>query len=101
MTKQVGSSQLAKHKKLNIWIYCTSVETLPPKLEEAFLHFILTVEEANPNPSVLFSIFYTDKLNSIHRFNRSPIRVALILALILFLLYNRVSTFDGVNDSSD
>ncbi|KAK1555453.1 hypothetical protein Q3G72_026723 [Acer saccharum] len=68
----------------------------PPALEEVFLHFILVVEEANPHPSVLSDIFYTGEPDSIHWVNRSPVEVALILVLILFL----PTTGFGIGDSS-
>ncbi|KAK2645822.1 hypothetical protein Ddye_021017 [Dipteronia dyeriana] len=51
--------------------------------------------------SVLSGVFYTGEPDSIHRVSGSPVGVALILVLILFLLYNRVSIFGGDDDSGD
>ncbi|KAF9606155.1 hypothetical protein IFM89_023248 [Coptis chinensis] len=49
--------------------------------------------------NVLSGVFSTGEPDSIHRLSGSPVGVALILLLILFLLYNRVSLFGGDDDS--
>ncbi|KAM3357838.1 hypothetical protein P3S68_020769 [Capsicum galapagoense] len=51
--------------------------------------------------SFINTIFSTGEPNSIHRVSGSPVGVALFLALILFLLYNRFSIFGGDDDSGD
>ncbi|KAJ0091790.1 hypothetical protein Patl1_25045 [Pistacia atlantica] len=51
--------------------------------------------------SFVSSLFSTGGPDSIHRVSGSPVGVALILILILFLLYNRVSIFGGDDDSGD
>lgn len=48
--------------------------------------------------SFVSSIFYTGEPDSIHRVSGSPVGVALLLILVLFLLYNRVSIFGGGDD---
>ncbi|XP_057415188.1 uncharacterized protein LOC130710052 [Lotus japonicus] len=49
--------------------------------------------------SFVSSLFSTGEPDSIHRVSGSPVGVALVLILILFLLYNRFSIFGG--DDSD
>ncbi|KAL5541870.1 hypothetical protein UlMin_009580 [Ulmus minor] len=51
--------------------------------------------------SFVSGIFSTGEPDSIHRVSGSPVGVALILVLILFLLYNRFSIFGGDDDSGD
>ncbi|KAI3691566.1 hypothetical protein L6452_31362 [Arctium lappa] len=51
--------------------------------------------------SFVSSIFSTGEPNSIHRASGSPIGVALVLLLVLFLLYNKFSIFGGDEDSDD
>ncbi|KAL2506879.1 hypothetical protein Adt_22509 [Abeliophyllum distichum] len=51
--------------------------------------------------SFVSSIFSTGEPNTIHRVSGSPVGVALVLVLVLFLLYNRVSIFGGDDDSGD
>ncbi|XP_009622785.1 uncharacterized protein LOC107783542 [Nicotiana tabacum] len=50
--------------------------------------------------SFVSSIFSTGEPNSIHRVSGSPVGVALVLLLVLFLLYNKFSIFGG-DDSED
>ena len=51
--------------------------------------------------SFITSIFSTGEPDTIHRVSGSPVGVAFVLILILFLLYNRVSIFGGDDDSGD
>ncbi|XP_031098740.1 uncharacterized protein LOC116002713 [Ipomoea triloba] len=51
--------------------------------------------------SFVSAIFSTGEPNTIHRVSGSPVGVALLLILILFLLYNKVSIFGGDDDSGD
>ncbi|CAA2985914.1 uncharacterized protein LOC111396584 [Olea europaea subsp. europaea] len=51
--------------------------------------------------SFVSSIFSTGEPNTIHRVSGSPVGVALVLVLVLFLLYNRVSIFGGDDESGD
>ncbi|RWR95279.1 hypothetical protein CKAN_02461700 [Cinnamomum micranthum f. kanehirae] len=46
-------------------------------------------------------ILFTGEPDSIHRVGGSPVGVALVLLLLLFLLYNRVSLFGSDDDSGD
>ncbi|XP_016482905.1 uncharacterized protein LOC107803652 [Nicotiana tabacum] len=63
---------------------------------------LLTIQFlSSDSGSFISSIFSTGEPNSIHRVSGSPVGVALFLALILFLLYNRVSIFGGDDDSGD
>ncbi|GKV31486.1 hypothetical protein SLEP1_g40171 [Rubroshorea leprosula] len=50
--------------------------------------------------SFVSNIFSTGEPDSIHRVSGSPVGVALFLALILFLLYYRLSIFGGGDDDS-
>ncbi|XP_059433962.1 uncharacterized protein LOC132167084 [Corylus avellana] len=51
--------------------------------------------------SFVSNMFSTGDPDTIHRASGSPVGVALILILILFLLYNRVSIFGGDDDSGE
>ncbi|KAK9059154.1 hypothetical protein SSX86_021774 [Deinandra increscens subsp. villosa] len=51
--------------------------------------------------SFVSSIFSTGEPNSIHRASGSPVGVALVLLLVLFLLYNKFSIFGGDDDSDE
>ncbi|KAF5816347.1 hypothetical protein HanRHA438_Chr03g0144681 [Helianthus annuus] len=51
--------------------------------------------------SFVSSIFSAGEPNSIHRASGSPVGVALVLLLVLFLLYNKFSIFGGDDDSDD
>ncbi|KAK1430494.1 hypothetical protein QVD17_13276 [Tagetes erecta] len=51
--------------------------------------------------SFVSSIFSTGEPNSIHRASGSPVGVALLLVLVLFLLYNKFSIFGGDDDSDE
>ncbi|XP_057772369.1 uncharacterized protein LOC130991930 [Salvia miltiorrhiza] len=51
--------------------------------------------------SFVAAVFSTGEPNSIHRASGSPVGVALVLILVLFLLYNRVSIFGGDDDGGD
>ncbi|KAG6432132.1 hypothetical protein SASPL_103706 [Salvia splendens] len=51
--------------------------------------------------SFVSAIFSTGEPNSIHRASGSPLGVAFVLILVLFLLYNRVSIFGGDDDGGD
>ncbi|KAB5537377.1 hypothetical protein DKX38_014910 [Salix brachista] len=51
--------------------------------------------------SFVSSVFSTGEPDSIHRVSGSPVGVALLLGLVLFLLYNRMSIFGGDDDSGD
>nr|ABK94344.1 unknown [Populus trichocarpa] len=51
--------------------------------------------------SFVSSVFSTGEPDSFHRLSGSPVGVALFLALVLFLLYNRMSIFGGSDDSGD
>uniref|UniRef100_A0A251VBN5 Uncharacterized protein n=1 Tax=Helianthus annuus TaxID=4232 RepID=A0A251VBN5_HELAN len=51
--------------------------------------------------SPLGLIFSAGEPNSIHRASGSPVGVALVLLLVLFLLYNKFSIFGGDDDSDD
>ncbi|KAI3703372.1 hypothetical protein L1987_73398 [Smallanthus sonchifolius] len=51
--------------------------------------------------SFISSIFSTGEPNSIHRASGSPVGVALVLLLVLFLLYNKFSIFGGDEDSEE
>ncbi|KAJ9536836.1 hypothetical protein OSB04_029648 [Centaurea solstitialis] len=51
--------------------------------------------------SFVSSVFSTGEPNSIHRASGSPIGVALVLLLVLFLLYNKFSIFGGDDDSDE
>ncbi|KAG6435446.1 hypothetical protein SASPL_100320 [Salvia splendens] len=51
--------------------------------------------------SFVSTIFSTGEPNSIHRASGSPLGVAFVLILVLFLLYNRVSIFGGDDDGCD
>ncbi|MCD9645158.1 hypothetical protein HAX54_033879 [Datura stramonium] len=63
---------------------------------------LLTIQFlSSDTASFINTIFSTGEPNSIHRVSGSPLGVALFLALILFLLYNRVSIFGGDDDSGD
>ncbi|XP_014508058.1 uncharacterized protein LOC106767640 [Vigna radiata var. radiata] len=50
--------------------------------------------------SFVSALFSTGEPDTIHRVSGSPVGVALLLLLILFLLYNRFSIFGG-DDSDD
>ncbi|KAF7145369.1 hypothetical protein RHSIM_Rhsim04G0223700 [Rhododendron simsii] len=50
--------------------------------------------------SAFSGLFSTGEPDTIHRVSGSPVGVALFLALLLFLLYSRVSIFGG-DDGSD
>ncbi|KAL8196124.1 hypothetical protein R6Q57_025124 [Mikania cordata] len=51
--------------------------------------------------SFVSSIFSSGEPNSIHRASGSPVGVALVLLLVLFLLYNKFSIFGGDGDSDE
>ncbi|XP_024996854.1 uncharacterized protein LOC112529716 [Cynara cardunculus var. scolymus] len=51
--------------------------------------------------SFVSNIFSTGEPNSIHRASGSPVGVALVLLLVLFLLYNKFSIFGGDEDSDE
>ncbi|KAG6731771.1 hypothetical protein I3842_01G146300 [Carya illinoinensis] len=51
--------------------------------------------------SFISSMFSTGEPDTIHRVSGSPVGVALVLIIILFLLYNRVSIFGGGDDSGE
>lgn len=51
--------------------------------------------------SFVSAIFSTGQPDSIHRVSGSPVGVALLLVIILFLLYNKFSIFGGDDDSGD
>ncbi|KAJ0769753.1 hypothetical protein HanLR1_Chr03g0116151 [Helianthus annuus] len=51
--------------------------------------------------SFVSSIFSAGEPSSIHRASGSPVGVALVLVLVLFLLYNKFSIFGGDDDSDD
>lgn len=51
--------------------------------------------------SFISSMFSTGEPDTIHRVSGSPVGVALVLIVILFLLYNRVSIFGGGDDSGE
>ncbi|KAG6726448.1 hypothetical protein I3843_02G069100 [Carya illinoinensis] len=51
--------------------------------------------------SFISNIFSTGEPDTIHRVSGSPVGVALVLIIVLFLLYNRVSIFGGGDDSGD
>ncbi|XP_047983043.1 uncharacterized protein LOC125223791 [Salvia hispanica] len=51
--------------------------------------------------SFVSAVFSTGEPNSIHRASGSPLGVAFVLVLVLFLLYNRVSIFGGDDDGGD
>ncbi|XP_058082906.1 uncharacterized protein LOC131230902 [Magnolia sinica] len=50
--------------------------------------------------TALSEIFSAGEPDSIHRLGGSPVGVALLLLLLLFLLYNRVSLFGPGDDDS-
>ncbi|KAM3199334.1 hypothetical protein P3S67_017438 [Capsicum chacoense] len=56
---------------------------------------------SSPNGSFVSNIFSNGEPNSIHRVSGSPIGVAFVLVLVLFLLYNRFSIFGGGDDDDD
>ncbi|GER52180.1 hypothetical protein STAS_29608 [Striga asiatica] len=63
---------------------------------------LLTIQFLSSDTGTFVSgIFSAAGPNSIHRATGSPAGVALFLALVLFLLYNRVSIFGGDDDSGD
>ncbi|KAL3648677.1 hypothetical protein CASFOL_005080 [Castilleja foliolosa] len=63
---------------------------------------LLTIQFlSSDSGSFVSGIFSTGEPNSIHRVSGSPVGVALVLVLVLFLLYNRVSIFGGDDDSGD
>ncbi|GFQ05908.1 hypothetical protein PHJA_002734800 [Phtheirospermum japonicum] len=63
---------------------------------------LLTIQFlSSDSGSFVAGIFSTGEPNSIHRVSGSPVGVALLLVLVLFLLYNRVSIFGGDDDSGD
>nr|XP_043629651.1 uncharacterized protein LOC122600937 [Erigeron canadensis] len=51
--------------------------------------------------SFVSGIFSSGEPNSIHRASGSPVGVALVLLLVLFLLYNKFSIFGGDDDSDE
>ncbi|XP_018825567.1 uncharacterized protein LOC108994706 [Juglans regia] len=51
--------------------------------------------------SFISSIFSTGEPDTIHRVSGSPVGVAFVLIIVLFLLYNRVSIFGGGDDSGE
>ncbi|CAN4104727.1 unnamed protein product [Withania somnifera] len=51
--------------------------------------------------SFVSNVFSSGEPNSIHRVSGSPIGVAFVLLLVLFLLYNRFSIFGGDDDGDD
>ncbi|XP_041000896.1 uncharacterized protein LOC121246714 [Juglans microcarpa x Juglans regia] len=51
--------------------------------------------------SFIFSMFSIDELDTIYRVSSSPMGVVLVLIIILFLLYNCVSIFNGGDDSGE
>lgn len=63
---------------------------------------ILVIRFLSSDRGTAFSdIFTFGSPDSIHRVGGSPIGVALVLLLLLFLLYNRISLFGGDDDSSE
>ncbi|KAL8047632.1 hypothetical protein ABFS82_07G013500 [Erythranthe guttata] len=63
---------------------------------------LLTIQFlSSESGSFVAGIFSTGEPNSIHRVSGSPVGVALVLLLVLFLLYNRFSIFGGDDDSGD
>ncbi|KAL7104928.1 hypothetical protein ACP275_07G012900 [Erythranthe tilingii] len=63
---------------------------------------LLTIQFLSSESGSFFAgIFSTGEPNSIHRVCGSPVGVALVLLLVLFLLYNRFSIFGGDDDSGD
>lgn len=56
---------------------------------------------SSENGSFVSSIFSSGEPNSIHRVSGSPVGVALVLLLVLFLLYNPFSIFGGGGDDDD
>ncbi|GMP76532.1 hypothetical protein CsSME_00033159 [Camellia sinensis var. sinensis] len=61
------------------------------------IHFL----SSDSGGSVISSIFSTGEPDSIHRAGGSPVGVALVLFIVLFLLYNRFSIFGGEDDSGE
>lgn len=63
---------------------------------------LLTIQFlSSESGSFISSLFSTGEPNTIHRVSGSPVGVALLLVLILFLLYNRVSIFGGNDESGE
>ncbi|XP_008780867.2 uncharacterized protein LOC103700789 [Phoenix dactylifera] len=63
---------------------------------------ILLIRFLSSDRGTAFSgIFSSGSPDSIHRVGGSPIGVALVLILLLFLLYNRFSLFGGDDDSGE
>ncbi|KAL3351156.1 hypothetical protein AABB24_019654, partial [Solanum stoloniferum] len=57
---------------------------------------LLTIQFlSSDSASFVSSIFSSGEPNSIHRASGSPVGVALVLLLVLFLLYNPISFFGG------
>lgn len=53
---------------------------------------------SSDNGSFISGIFSAGRPDDIHRVSGSPVGVALVLFLVLFLLYNRFSIFGGDDD---
>ncbi|KAF5180789.1 transmembrane protein [Thalictrum thalictroides] len=62
---------------------------------------LLVIQFLSSDRATAFSGFSTGEPDSIHRLSGSPVGVALILILILFLLYNRVSLFGSGDDDDE
>ncbi|KAK4354982.1 hypothetical protein RND71_027176 [Anisodus tanguticus] len=63
---------------------------------------LLTIQFlSSDSGSFVSSIFSSGEPNSIHRVSGSPVGVAFVLLLVLFLLYNRFSIFGGDDDGDD
>lgn len=62
---------------------------------------LLTIQFLSSDRGSFVSAIFSNsgEPESIHRVSGSPVGVALFLALILFLLYSRVSIFGGDDDS--
>lgn len=56
---------------------------------------------SSDNGSFVASIFNTGEPNSIHRASGSPVGVAFVLLIVLFLLYNKFSIFGGDGDDDE
>lgn len=61
---------------------------------------VLLIRFLSSDRGTAFSNIFSGSPDSIHRVGGSPIGVALVLLLLLFLLYNRVSLF-GDDDSGE
>ncbi|XP_068662254.1 uncharacterized protein [Aristolochia californica] len=63
---------------------------------------LLLIRFLSSDRGVSLSEIFAGEPDSIHRVGGSPVGVALILLLIIFLLYNRISLFgSGDDDSGD